>query len=203
MFRCGDVTLKRLLHLTRKSLREQNCFVSLKSVKLKTIEPGFFYTEAYYYNNASDEEHMIEVIVNHHFSKDHVLPVAVAREILVQIYDATLHELRHRYQYRTKQTGSSFDDSSNFEAYLKDPDEVDAYAVSIAVELLRHLPKTRVLTCMKRYSALAKVRQYGVLISPSLHSYVSHFSSNPRILNKLMKRVYQHVIEIDPQMIFR
>ena len=86
--------------------------------------------------------------------------------------------------------------------YLTDPDEIDAYAFSIAIELCRALGKFRALRYMSRISTLARFKLNGRFVSPNLNAYVSHFDANDPILRSIIKKVYVRTQKIDTDFIF-
>ena len=84
---------------------------------------------------------------------------------------------------------------------MADPDELDAYALSISIELLRVMSKARAQKYMSRLTVLSKMRQGPMYVSPNLRAYVCHFDKNP-LLKRLAKKVYKHLETLDKSQIF-
>jgi len=88
-----------------------------------------------------------------------------------------------------------------YDQYLADDDELDAYAFSIAVELLRTMDAERAKKRMSRISVLSKMRTGAQYSSPQLRAYIGHFGLNP-LTKKLAKKIYHHLEVIDKRYIF-
>jgi hypothetical protein len=89
-----------------------------------------------------------------------------------------------------------------FSKYLADPDELDAYAYSITIELLRVMTKERAKKYMTRMTVLSKLKSGQAFVSPNLNAYVSYFKGNP-LLKQLAKKVYKHLETVDKKHIFQ
>lgn len=197
------ISFKKLLGSIRKSFKDYGFDLSIKTVKSNNLGENEFYVEAYYYEDKDfNEDPPIEVVVYHCFEQVRRFQTTQITEFLVQIYDAVVHELRHQHQYHSRDFEHYTTTKQGYTAYLADPDELDAYAVSIAIELLRQMPKSRAELYMGRLSTFAKMKRNGLLISPTLISYVGHFKGNP-LLKNLAKKVYKHLETIDTGFIFK
>ncbi len=197
------VTFKKLVISIRHILKQQGFDITVKTKKDKHLESFEFYINAYYdpeddFNN----ETPIEVIIHHNFDDVSVFTNNQLTDFLIQIFDATVHEYRHQKQSasRNYQTYSSHPQSP-YEEYLIDPDEIDAYAFSISVELLRHMSKDRAKRYMTRIKTLSKMRIGNVLVSPNLKAYIDYFGID-RTTKNLAKKVYKHIDRIDKNNIF-
>lgn len=196
-------SFKKLVGATRREFKEADIDLVLKTKKDSSLEKSGFYVMAYYdpdddFNN----ETSIEVVVHHHFEDlDRFQPNQIT-DFLIQIFDAVVHEIRHQHQSR-KRNYETFSEhiQEPYAAYLADPDELDAYAFSIAVEILRVMPKAKAKIYMTRMHILAKMRIGPMYVSTNLHAYVGHFKNNP-ILKTLAKKVYKHIEAIDKTEIF-
>lgn len=197
------ISFKKLVGSTRKAFKDQGVVLKLKTTMSQDLGSNEFYIEAYYYDEKdSSDAPPIEVVVFHKFEKQQQFHTVQITEFLVQVYDAVVHEFRHQHQYQNKNFIQYTVDKEGYAAYLADPDEVDAYAFSIAIELLRNLPKQRAIMYMTRMSTLCKLKQNGLLVSPTLNSYTGHFKRNP-LLKVLAKKVYKHLEKIDSNLIFK
>ena len=151
-----------------------------------------------------ENETPIEVVIHHNLPPDELFPPHAVTAFLIQIYDAVAHEYRHQQQSIKRNHESYWDHPGleNYQAYLSDPDEIDAYAFSIAIELLRFMPKERVKKYMPKIYTLGKMRNGLSYVSPNLQSYLSHFR-NSQMIRRIAKKIYYHVENIDTRHIFQ
>lgn len=197
------ISFKKLVGSTRKAFKDYGFDIALKTIKSDDLSSNEFYIEAYYYEDKDfNDDPPIEVLVYHRFDQVQRFQQTQITEFLVQVYDAVVHELRHQHQYQNRDFEHYTTDKEGYTAYLADPDEVDAYALSIAIELLRSMTKQRAMMYMTRLAKLAKIKQNGMLVSPNLSSYAAHFKGNP-LLKKLSKKVYKHLESVDSNLIFK
>jgi hypothetical protein len=204
--RMGDspLTFKKLIVLIRRSFRDSDIDILLKTKKSKILDNEHYYVEAFYdADNDFNNEVPIEVFIHHNFSDINPFNTPQVTELLIQIFDAVTHELRHQQQSKKRnyQTYSNHD-SEPYSKYLADPDELDAYSLSIAIELLRYLPKERAERYMSKLTVFSKLKHGAFLISPTLSAYIGQFKKNP-LLKKLSKKVYKNIEMIDPTQIFK
>lgn len=198
------VSFKKLISATRVAFNNSSLYLVIKTKKDKTFEPAQFSIEAYY--DAEDDfngEPPIEVIISHNFTDSDIFDYCQIGVVLQEIFDAVVHELRHQRQSvaRNYQVFSNHD-KSPFDQYLSDPDEIDAYALSVAIELLRAMPKERIERYMKRVSTLAKMKRNNLLVSPNLKAYIDHFGLN-WLTKRFIKKVYKHLERLDNSFIFK
>lgn len=198
-----SISFKKLIGSVRAGFKEQNLDIDLKTKKDKKLEPSNFYVLAYYDADSDfNNETPIEVIIHHNFSDLLQFKDGQTTELLVEIYDATVHELRHQQQSKHRKYENFSDHAeSPYNKYLADPDELDAYAVSIAIDLLRVMSAQRAKRYMSRLTVLAKMRFGPVYVSTNLQAYVSHFRNNP-LLNRLAKKVYKNLETLDKRHVF-
>lgn len=198
------VSFKKLVALTRKEFRNKDIDLDLKTKKDPSLEQNHFYVEAFYdHEHDFNNETPIEVYVYHNFAPaDRFLHNQIT-EFLIQIYDAVVHELRHQQQSRQR-FYETFNNSTNnpYSKYLADPDELDAYAVSIAIELLRSMPQERAIRYMSRMRVLSKIKTQHGYLSPNLKCYVDYYGTNP-LIKRVAKKVYKHLNSLDSNQIFR
>ena len=199
----SPISFKKLIGLTRKEFKEAEIDLALKTKKDSSLEKSGFYVMAYYdpdddFNN----ETPIEVVVHHHFQDSDRFQLNQITDFLIQIFDAVVHEIRHQRQSR-KRNYETFSEhlQEPYSKYLADPDELGAYALSIAIEILRVMPKPKAKIYMTRMHILAKMRIGPTYVSSNLHAYVGHFKKNP-LLKQLAKKVYKHLETVDRTQIF-
>jgi hypothetical protein len=200
----GPVNFKKVIGSVRREFRHAELDISIKTKKDKTLNLHHFYVEAFYdaeedFNN----ETPIEVYIYHNFDDTDLFEHRQLTELLIQIFDAVSHEYRHQNQ--SSQRGYAvFSDHAiePFSKYLADPDELDAYAYSITIELLRVMTKERAKKYMTRMTVLSKLKSGQAFVSPNLNAYVSYFKGNP-LLKQLAKKVYKHLETVDKKHIFQ
>ena len=198
-------TFKILLSKTRKVFKSKNFDLKIKTKRQTFLNHEEFYVNAYY--DADDDKHNetpIEVLVYHNFDKNEIWDTKQTSELLVQIFDAVIHEYRHQRQSRSrKYLTFSQHPQTPYKEYLLDPDELDAYALSIAIELCRNLGKFRALRYMQRLSYLSKFKIQNKFVSPNLNAYVQHFGGVEHpVIKRLTKKVYIRLKKIDTDYVF-
>ena len=197
------ISFKKLVASVRKSFKDYGFDIAFKTIKTDELSSNEFYVEAYYYEEKDfNDDPPVEVLIYHRFEQVQRFQTNQITNFLVQIYDAVVHELRHQHQWKSRDFENYTVGEDGYAAYLADPDEVDAYALSIAVELLRSMPKHRAMMYMTRLNTLSKMKQNGMFVSANLNSYNAHFRYNP-LLKKLAKKVYKHLETIDSNLIFK
>ena len=199
------VSFQNLLTMLRREFRERGFNLKIRSNRDKVLGSEEFYVNAYY--DAEDDQNNetpIEVVVHHNFEKSVVWDRKHTTEFLIQIFDATVHEYKHQRQsIKRKYHVYAENVKSPYSEYLAEDDELDAYALSIAIELCRTLGKFRALRLMSRVSALAKLKFNGRYVSPNLAAYFGQFGDiHHPLLKKLAKKVYIRLQKIDTDAVF-
>ena len=197
-------SFQSLLTRTRKEFRDQGVDIKLRSLRSNKMNQEEFYVNAYYDpEDDRNKETAIEVIIHHNFPKDREWDQTHVSELLIQIFDAVVHEFKHQRQSRKRAYHTYWDSTGNIYRYLGDPDEIDAYALSIAIALCRVLGKGRALRYMPKFTSLSRLKVGGNYVSPNLLEYVSHFENvNSRVLRTLAKKVYVRLQKVDEDSIF-
>jgi hypothetical protein len=198
-------TFKKLMARTRKLFKDHNFDIDLKSKKDKNLDNDKWYVMAYYdSDNDAHGDTPVEVIVNHNLDGTEEFGTRQVTLFLMEIFDAVTHEYRHQYQSmrRDHQTYSPHAPvSGSYGEYLADYDELDAYAFSISIELLRIMPVYRAKRNLSRISILSKMRTGPVYSSPTLRAYIESFGLNP-LTKKLAKKIYLYLDTLDSRFIF-
>jgi hypothetical protein len=195
-----------LITAIRREFNYNNLPIKVRSSRKQFLNEEEFYVNAYY--DCEDDEEgdpCIEVIVFHNFDKNLVWDQKHITDFLKEIFDATVHEFKHQRQARRrnyKTYWARFDGNHHYHLYLTDPDEIDAYAFSIAIELCRSLGKYRALRYMPRITTLARLKMHGRYVSPNLNAYTNHFELTDPILKRLAKKIYVRIQKIDTDFIF-
>lgn len=197
------INFKKIIGAVRREFKREELDVSIKTKKDKTLNDHHFYVEAFY--DAEEDfnsETPIEVYVYHNFNDTDLFEHRQITELLIQIFDAVTHEYRHQKQSQQREYIVYSDHAMEpYTKYLADPDELDAYAYSISLELLRVMSAERAKRYMTRLSVLGKLKSGQAFVSPNLNAYVSHFKNNP-LLKRLAKKVYKHLETVDKKHIF-
>ena len=194
------ISFQNLLTKLRKEFRDQGFDLKIKSQRNNKLNHEEFYVNAYYDpEDDQNREIPIEVVVHHNFEKDVMWDRKHITDFLIQIFDATVHEFKHQRQSRKR----GFEAFWDHHTYLDDPDEIDAYALSIAIELCRSLGKYRALRYLHCISTLAKLKFNDHYVSPNLSAYVNQFKDlDDPVLKRLAKRVYIRLQKVDTDCIF-
>jgi len=198
-----QINFRNLIGRVRNTFKLCDFDIAIKSKKDKELDADNWYVMAYYDGeNDFNLDTAIEVTVHHNFKGDEPFSAHQMSAFLVEIFDATVHEFRHQYQsVRRGHTQYYEHIESPYEAYLADYDELDAYAFSIAIELLRTMDADRAKRRLSRISVLSKMRTGAQFSSPQLRAYIGHFGLNT-LTKKLAKKIYYHLDTLDKRYIF-
>jgi hypothetical protein len=194
------ISFQQLLTLLRREFRKNEFDLRIRTMKHKKLNTEEFYVNAYY-DADDDQNHLtpIEVVIHHNFDPNMIWDKQQVTDILVQVFDATVHEYKHQRQSK-KRFYKTFWNHYN---YLDDPDEIDAYSISIAIELCRTLGKYRALRYMHRFSSISRMKMHESFVSPNLNAYVDMFGTLPNpVIRKLAKKVYVRLQKLDNDCIF-
>lgn len=201
----NGINFQKLLVALRRAFRNHNMGIKIKSLRDKQMDCEEFYVNAYYDpEDDKDGEISIEINIHHNFNSTVVWDKLHVTDLLIQVFDATVHEIKHQRQsVKRKYITYSNHEQAPYRVYLADPDEVDAYALSIAVELTRSLGKYRAMRYLSKFSGLCKLKFNGKYVSPSLSAYYGQFGSvNNKLMKRLSKKVYIRLRKIDTASIF-
>jgi len=197
------ISFKKLVARTRKIFKSNQFDLLIKLRKEKILGNNEFYVMAYY--DAEDDsmgETPIEVNIHYNFQTEEKFQTNQITDFLIQIYDAVVHEYRHQYQsVQRDYEVYSCHEHDPYKEYLGDPDEVDAYAVNIAIELIRTIGHQRALRNLSRISLLSKLRYGPFYCSANLNAYISHYGQD-ELIRRLAKKVYKHLETLDKRYIF-
>lgn len=200
----SGLSFRKLLNTVRKEFRVQDIELKIVTVRDSNLNPEVFYANGYYDpEDDKNQECCIELVITHNFPKDHVWYPEHSTELLIQIFDTVVHELKHQRQYRKRKFKVGVLRDDNHKEYLSDPDEIDAYSISIAIELSRSLGKTRALRYLQNVDTLSRFKLRHNFVSPSLSMYYGEFNNpNHPVIIRLTKKVYVRLKKIDTDHIF-
>ena len=195
----NGISFQTLLFNIRKEFREYNFDVKILTRRKSFLDFDEYYVNAYY-DSLNDEfgEIPIEIVIFHNFDYTISWDKFQITQLLIQIFDALVHEIKHQNQsqrrnYKTCWRGFP---------YLEDPDEIDAYSLSIAIELIRSIGKYKALRYLSKITLLSKLRIHNNIVSPNLHAYLSEFNSSHSVIKTLSKKIYSNIQQIDKTVIF-
>lgn len=199
----GPTTFKQVINQTRKTFKRYDLDLAIRTKKERDLDVDKFYVMAYY-DSQDDLDGLtpIEVIVHHNLDGTEFFGKHQIVNFLIEIFDAVVHEYRHQQQsLRRRHIDYEAHTRHPYDVYLSSYDELDAYAVSIAIEMLRHMSKDRAQRYMSRITVMSKMRKGPYFAIPMLSAYIGQFGFSP-IIKKLAKKVYKHLNSIDKQYIF-
>jgi hypothetical protein len=198
------LSFQKLLNHIRREFKLQDIGLRVRSVRDKHLSEEVFYVNGFYDPvDDSESDCSIELIITHNFPKANVWYGNQATDLLIQIFDTVVHELRHQRQYRKRHFLAGVEHEKSHIEYLADPDEIDAYSISIATELCRNLGKNRALRYLSNPIALSRLKVSGRFASPCLGMYVGAFEDPETVvLKQLAKKVYVRLQKIDTDCVF-
>ena len=102
------LSFQKLLTLIRKEFKKQGFDISIKSITKKYLGREEFYVNAYYdAEDDSNKETPIEVIIYHNFDKEVNWDLKHINSLLIQVFDAVVHEYKHQRQRLETLAGNS------------------------------------------------------------------------------------------------
>jgi len=197
-------SFRKLLGQIRKEFKTVGIDLLVSTVRDKTLTSEMFYANGYYdpEDDRENDQH-IELVITHNFPKDFKWYPKQSKELLIQVFDTVVHELRHERQYRARKFRGGVDRGTGHTEYLADPDEIDAYSITIATELCRSLGKTRALRYMHNSDTLSRFKLNKVFVSSALSMYKGSFPNpDDPVMKKLLKKVYIRLKKVDTDFIF-
>ena len=115
--------------------------------------------------------------------------------------DVIKHERLHSKQFARRDyidTSVGIDNrDANYE-YMSRPDEIEAYAMNIADELIRKAGKDGAIDLLRMANKTAQFKdEMGNLLSPNLLAYLAmwNYDSTHPVLKRLYKKIYQYITE--------
>lgn len=126
---------------------------------------------------------MFTFLINHPLEEEWLITSAVADELAIELIETLAHEYQHLYQYRTRNyilpreyTSTEPNDEERAEiTYLGNTDEIDAYAMNIAVRMY-----------------LRKDNR-----SLDLDRYRNAFGNDHRVVRRLLKKITKRLYYLE------
>ena len=152
------------------------------------------------YEQEDDEEGEIPFEITLVFSdKEDRMTVTNPKPLVQRVLDMMKHEMMHQSQARARdfEDHSQGKDRRNISTeYMSRGDEIEAYAMNIADELVRKVDKDGALQLLRMAGKTAQFKdEMGNLLSPDLNAYMSiwNYDSKHPVIKRLLKRVYQFI----------
>lgn len=201
----SGISFQKLMNKIRREFKLNYLEIKVTTVRDKTLNDEIFYANGYYDPEDDREgDRCIELVVTHNFDKTKLWYPDQVRQLLIQVFDTVVHELRHQRQYRRRHFNMGASRGTGYKDYLADPEEIDAYSISIAIELCRSLGKTRALRHLHNIDKLSRYKINSNFVSPCLTAYLAEFPCvEDPIIRELSKKVYVRLKKIDTDYIFQ
>lgn len=174
--------------------------VSMKQVD--GITKGDMNASAFYEQDL-DEEGKIPFEIELYFSKEDDQPMTITNPdpLINKVIEMLKHEFLHQKQARARDfeepTMGKDKKDTNYE-YMSRPDEIEAYAMNIADELVKKADKDGALELLRMANKTAQFKdKMGNLLSPNLFAYMAmwDFNSKHPVIKRLLKKIYQYITE--------
>jgi len=152
------------------------------------------------YDQDDDEDGEIPFEITLVFSnKEDRMAVNDPNPLINRILDMMKHEMIHQKQARARDfedhTQGKDNRNMNYE-YMSRPDEIEAYAMNIADELVRQVGKEDAIALLRMANKTAQFKdEMGNFLSPDLFAYMGmwNFDSKHPVIKRLLKKIYQYI----------
>jgi len=130
---------------------------------------------------------------------DQAMTITNPDPLINRVVDMMKHELLHQRQaqardYEDHSAGKDKRDS-NYE-YMSRGDEIEAYAMNIADELVKKTSKKDAINLLRMANKTAQFKdEMGNFLSPELFGYMAmwNFDSKHPVIKRLLKKIYQYI----------
>ena len=152
------------------------------------------------YEQDDDEDGEIPFEITLVFSnQEDRMTVQDPNPLINRILDMMKHEIIHQKQARARDfedhTQGKDKRNMNYE-YMSRPDEIEAYAMNIADELVRKTDKDSAIALLRMANKTSQFKdEMGNFLSPDLFAYMGmwNFDSKHPVIKRLLKRIYQYI----------
>lgn len=152
------------------------------------------------YDQDDDEDGEIPFEIELIFSKDQDrMTVTDPAPFVNRVMDMMKHEMLHQSQAQSRDYEDfprGYDKRDQNYEYMSRPDEIEAYAMNIADELVRKVDKDGALKLLRMANKTAQFKdEMGDLLAPDLFAYMSmwDFDSKHPVIKRLLKKIYQYI----------
>jgi len=199
----GEQSRRQIAMIVRKFAQDQTGErIKVSTHSAPQVDPGSMNLGAYYdpENDAEEEGHIIELQLAFSPKDKTVKWSEDGKEYFVhELTDALKHEMLHVQQHRNRDFHPGRDGydrrDTNYE-YMTRPDEIEAYAMNIADELVRKADKDGALQLLRMAGKTAQFKdEMGRYLSPNLMAYFAMFDwkADHPVMKRLLKRIYQFI----------
>ena len=179
--------------------RIENLKFTMTPVSAGQMQDMPFYISGYY----DDEEgEVINVDVAFERGGSVTWNNANRKKFLRDIQDTIRHELVHKGQHSKRPDYMSGPDDGRDKRnmrtdYLSRPEEIEAFALNIADQLVRaKRSKKGALDLLRTVRNTSQMRdKVGNLLSPELSGYMQDIGDNREVMNRLYKKIFQYINE--------
>ena len=194
---------KQSLQTVQDIVQGQYPELTVKLIQTDQLESNQANISAFY-DPELDENDLVCITVELIFSnKDtHIVWCPEVVDFFVQKLSATIkHEKLHQSQHRARNfedAPTGYDNRNMEYEYMSRPDEIEAYAMNIADELVRKSDKETAKTLLRMASKTAVYKdEQGNLFSPDLFAYMSmwDFDSRRPVIKRLLKKTWEYIHE--------
>lgn len=194
---------KQSLQTVQDIVQGQYPELTVKLIQTDQLESNQANISAFY-DPELDENDLVCITVELIFSnKDtHIVWCPEVVDFFVQKLSATIkHEKLHQSQHRARNfedAPTGYDNRNMEYEYMSRPDEIEAYAMNIADELVRKSDKETAKTLLRMACKTAVYKdEQGNLFSPDLFAYMSmwDFDSRRPVIKRLLKKTWEYIHE--------
>ncbi len=181
----------------------QNIIGNLAEVSLErspNVDKGDMNASAYYDQDA-DQDGDTAFGIELYFSdkEDQRITINNPDPLVDRVIDMMKHEMLHQRQaqardYEDHSAGKDKRDG-NYE-YMSRGDEIEAYAMNIADELVKKTSKKDAINLLRMANKTAQFKdEMGNFLSPELFGYMAmwNFDSKHPVIKRLLKKIYQYI----------
>ena len=152
------------------------------------------------YDQDDDEDGEVPFEITLVFSdKEERMVINDPKPLVDRILGMMKHEMIHQKQARARDfedhTQGKDKRNMNYE-YMSRPDEIEAYAMNIADELVNKTSKKNAIGLLRMANKTAQFKdEMGNFLSPDLFAYMGmwDFDSKHPVIKRLLKKIYQYI----------
>lgn len=193
----GSHTPKEITDELRNNIGD---IVDVEMLTSPNVDKGDMNASAYYDQDA-DQDGDIPFGIELYFSdkEDQRMTINNPDPLVDRVTDMMKHEMLHQRQaqardYEDHSAGKDKRDG-NYE-YMSRGDEIEAYAMNIADELVKKTSKKEAINLLRMANKTAQFKdEMGNFLSPELFGYMAmwDFDSKHPVIKRLLKKIYQYI----------
>jgi hypothetical protein len=193
----GSHTPKEITDELRNNIGD---IANVEMLTSPNVDKGDMNASAYYDQDA-DQDGDIPFGIELYFSdkEDQRMTINNPDPLVDRVTDMMKHEMLHQRQaqardYEDHSAGKDKRDG-NYE-YMSRGDEIEAYAMNIADELVKKTSKKEAINLLRMANKTAQFKdEMGNFLSPELFGYMAmwDFDSKHPVIKRLLKKIYQYI----------